>query len=81
MGLEETTSQAKSRTDQVDWVEDTAGAEMTPKDVAMDAAMKGQATTGYETLTPWETIRTFKMSTLMCFLAAFSAATDGYQIG
>lgn len=45
------------------------------------AAAQGQATTGYEHLTIWETIKTFKMATLVCFLAAFSAATDGYQIG
>ncbi|KJR83634.1 Hexose transporter [Sporothrix schenckii 1099-18] len=53
----------------------------TLKDAVMDAALKGQATTGYETMTPWETIKTFKISTLACFAAAFSAATDGYQIG
>lgn len=51
-----------------------------PKDVAIDAAARGQAATGYETLTPWETVKTFKKSTAVCFMAAFSAATDGYQI-
>jgi hypothetical protein len=51
------------------------------KDAAANAAIRGQATTGYETLTLWETVKTFKVSTAACFLAAFSAATDGYQIG
>ncbi|KAK4119734.1 general substrate transporter [Parathielavia appendiculata] len=54
---------------------------MTSKDAAADAAVRGQATTGYETLTLWETVMTFKVSTAVCFFAAFSAATDGYQIG
>lgn len=45
------------------------------------AARKGQLTTGYEHLGPLETIRTFKLCTLVCFAMAFSAATDGYQIG
>jgi hypothetical protein len=51
-----------------------------PKDAVVDAAARGQAATGYETLTPWETIKMFKRSTAVCFAAAFSAATDGYQI-
>ncbi|KAF2008744.1 general substrate transporter [Aaosphaeria arxii CBS 175.79] len=46
-----------------------------------DAAAKGQALSGYESLTRWETVKTFKIATLVCFAAAFSAATDGYQIG
>ncbi|KAF5010165.1 hypothetical protein FDECE_3658 [Fusarium decemcellulare] len=50
-------------------------------EAAVDAASKGQATSGYEHLTPWETVKTFKVATAVCFLAAFSAATDGYQIG
>ncbi len=73
-------SQEKPRSDPVDLVEDAADA-MTAKDAAVNAAMKGQAITGYETLGFWETVKTFRMCTLMCFLAAFSAATDGYQIG
>jgi MFS family permease len=54
---------------------------MDAKDVVVDAAARGQATSGYEALTPWETVKTFKWATLACFAAAFSAATDGYQIG
>jgi hypothetical protein len=48
---------------------------------AFNAAIKGQATTGYEELGVVETIKTFKLCTLVCFAMAFSAATDGYQIG
>ncbi|KAJ4311251.1 hypothetical protein N0V94_008042, partial [Neodidymelliopsis sp. IMI 364377] len=51
------------------------------KEVVVEAAAKGQAISGYETLTPWETATTFKWATIACFAAAFSAATDGYQIG
>ncbi len=50
-------------------------------DAALDAAAKGQATTGYEHLSIWETVKHFKVASLICFAAAFSAATDGYQIG
>ncbi|KAJ5635166.1 uncharacterized protein N7484_008479 [Penicillium longicatenatum] len=50
-------------------------------DPAFDAVMRGQVTTGYENLSALETIKTFKICTLVCFAMAFSAATDGYQIG
>ncbi|KAH7141056.1 hypothetical protein EDB81DRAFT_885750 [Dactylonectria macrodidyma] len=50
-------------------------------DAALNAAARGQATTGYETLSIWETTKAFKVATLICFAAAFSAATDGYHIG
>ncbi|KAH7161982.1 general substrate transporter [Dactylonectria estremocensis] len=33
--------------------------------------------TGYETLSVWETIKAFKMNSLICFLVTLSAATDG----
>lgn len=52
-----------------------------PSEAAVDAAAKGQATSGYENLTQFETVRMFKVATLVCFAAAVSAATDGYQIG
>jgi len=45
------------------------------------AAAVGQAASGYEDLTPWQTVKLFKVATAVCFAAAFSAATDGYQIG
>ncbi|RSL97228.1 hypothetical protein CDV31_013136 [Fusarium ambrosium] len=48
--------------------------------LAAVAAAKGQTTTGYESMTVWETIKAFKICCLVCFAAAFSAATDGYQI-
>ncbi|KAB8229853.1 putative MFS alpha-glucoside transporter [Aspergillus alliaceus] len=42
--------------------------------------MKGQAVSGYERLGVWETIKTFRICTMVCFSMAFSAATDGYQV-
>ncbi|KAF7177449.1 hypothetical protein CNMCM7691_005702 [Aspergillus felis] len=50
-------------------------------DAAVDAATRGQAMTGYEHLSVMETIKTFKLASLICVAMAFSAATDGYQIG
>ena len=50
-------------------------------EVNVDAAARGQATTGYETLTAWQALKLFKLSSAVCFAAAFSAATDGCQIG
>jgi hypothetical protein len=47
---------------------------------ADNVAAKGQLTTGYEELGVWETIKKFKMASAICFCAALSAATDGYQI-
>jgi hypothetical protein len=49
--------------------------------VVAETAIKAQATSGYEALTLWQTVTTFKVATAVCFFAAFSAATDGYQIG
>ncbi|KAF5624687.1 general alpha-glucoside permease [Fusarium tjaetaba] len=49
-------------------------------DIAAEAVAQGQALSGYEHLTFWETVRTFKMASLVCLLAAFSAGADGYQI-
>ncbi|KEY71303.1 hypothetical protein S7711_05895 [Stachybotrys chartarum IBT 7711] len=51
------------------------------KEAALEAAAKGQGLSGYETLGIWETAKSFKVCTAICFLVAFSAATDGYQIG
>jgi hypothetical protein len=44
-----------------------------------DAYNKGQIATGYETISIPQTIMKFKMACLVCFLATFAAATDGYQ--
>ncbi|QGI71293.1 hypothetical protein CEK26_003630 [Fusarium fujikuroi] len=49
-------------------------------ELAAEAVAQGQALSGYENLTFWETVRTFKMASLLCLLAAFSAGADGYQI-
>ena len=51
-----------------------------PDDLAAEAVSQGQALSGYEHLTFWETVRTFKMASLICLLSAFSAGADGYQI-
>ncbi|KAL4994997.1 general substrate transporter [Aspergillus recurvatus] len=48
--------------------------------IGAEAAAQGQGTTGYETLTIWQTVKKFKMNALICMLVTFSAATDGYQI-
>ncbi|KAL6235919.1 hypothetical protein BDW75DRAFT_229962 [Aspergillus navahoensis] len=56
-------------------------AEPDKNEAAIDAANRGQLATGYEHLTVLVTIKTFKLASLMCFAMAFSAATDGYQIG
>lgn len=52
-----------------------------PKELLEDAAAKGQAVTGYEELTIWQTVKTFKIATAVCFAASFTAGTDGYQMG
>lgn len=62
-------------------VEITSDEGLKKSDLALDAATKGQGVTGYENLGVLETIKTFKPCTFICFAMAFSAATDGYQIG
>ncbi|KZL80761.1 mfs alpha-glucoside transporter [Colletotrichum incanum] len=57
------------------------GRDVNPKHASLDAAAKGQGVSGYETLTLWETMKAFKLCSATCFAVAFSAATDGYQIG
>ncbi|KAH6715721.1 general substrate transporter [Leptodontidium sp. MPI-SDFR-AT-0119] len=54
---------------------------LTEKDAMAEAAARGQGLDGYEDLTVWETIKVFKMNSLICSLVAISTATDGYQIG
>ncbi|VUC26714.1 unnamed protein product [Clonostachys rosea] len=63
----------------LDHIEAREAEELQPGEKIDDA--RGQAISGYESLSIFETVKTFKMATLICFLAAFSAATDGYQIG
>ncbi|KAH8896835.1 general substrate transporter [Thozetella sp. PMI_491] len=55
--------------------------QLKPGEIVIDAAARGQSSTGYEELTLWETVKTFKIVSAMCFAAAFSAGTEGYQIG
>ncbi|GJC79617.1 hypothetical protein ColLi_02455 [Colletotrichum liriopes] len=62
-------------------VEDTAEDGLKSSEAVVDAALRGQVISGYETLSIWETVKLFKVATASCFAAAFSAATDGYQIG
>jgi hypothetical protein len=50
------------------------------KDAASSAAARGQAATGFEHLTPLQTARTFWKSTSVCFILAFAAAADCYQV-
>ncbi len=38
-----------------------------PAGAVLDAAAKGQATSGYENLSHWETVKTFKVATIICF--------------
>jgi hypothetical protein len=45
-----------------------------------DTTAQGQEVSGYETLGLWETVMKFKMTTFICFMMCFSAATDGYQV-
>lgn len=44
-----------------------------------NAYAHGQVESGYESLTILQTIKQFKMACLVCGLATFAAATDGYQ--
>lgn len=62
-------------------VESNVEHDLKPAEVVLDAAARGQATSGYEHLTPWETVKMFPKATAACFACAFAAATDGYQIG
>jgi hypothetical protein len=52
-----------------------------PKELTSEAAARGQGLSGYEELTPWETLMKFKLNSIVCLAATLSAATDGYQIG
>lgn len=79
--MEKTNSAGAEPTDIAIERRDTTGDGSPLKEAVMVAATKGQGLSGYETLTIWETVKAFKVCTAFCFLVAFSAATDGYQIG
>lgn len=51
----------------------------TKHEAADNAFAHGQIESGYEGLTVWQTIKHFKVACLVCGLATFAAATDGYQ--
>ncbi|KAF5240366.1 hypothetical protein FANTH_9626 [Fusarium anthophilum] len=51
------------------------------EDAMITATQNGQGVSGYEELSPWETIKKFWVNSLLCFAVTFSAATDGYQMG
>ncbi|KAH7176836.1 general substrate transporter [Dactylonectria macrodidyma] len=65
----------------IEHVEEQTIEVLKPSELVAEAAAKGQATTGYENLTAWQTVKTFKVATAVCFAAALSAAADGFQIG
>jgi hypothetical protein len=74
-------SETKSGKDQpVAEAREDVEAPMKPAEIVVEAADKGQATSGYETLSLWQTAIKFKWASLYCFLAAMSAAADGYQL-
>jgi hypothetical protein len=71
----------KPATDSVEYIETMGDDALKPSEAVADAVTKGQALSGYEALSPWKTVNTFRLCSFICFAAAFSAATDGYQIG
>ncbi|KAK1496983.1 hypothetical protein CCUS01_13265 [Colletotrichum cuscutae] len=71
----------KKPVDNVAYVEYPADDGLKFSDAAVDAATRGQNISGYKSLSIWETVKLFKIASAACFAAAFSAATDGYQIG
>ncbi|KAH7025669.1 general substrate transporter [Microdochium trichocladiopsis] len=60
---------------------DRLEASLKPDEATADAVAKGQLATGFENMTLWQTISTFKIASACCVLAAFSAGADGYQVG
>ena len=51
-----------------------------PANIVDDAAAKGQVLSGFEELGAIATIKKFRRAFLFCFMSAFSAACDGYQV-
>jgi type IV secretory pathway VirB6-like protein len=64
-----------------DQIEGGVASDKDAHDTVNDAFARGQMASGYETMSIPQTIKTFKMACLVCFMATFAAATDGYQIG
>lgn len=42
--------------------------------------MRGQELTGYEDLTLFQTLKTFKKTSLLCFAVTFTACAEGYEV-
>lgn len=57
------------------------GIDKNANETVNDAYARGQMASGFETMSIPQTVKTFKRAFLICFLATFAAATDGYQIG
>ena len=74
-----TMEEKKQTAEAQDKVQD-AEAPKEPGDINLNAADKGQAISGYETLSVWQTAVKFKYASLACFFAPLSAAADGYQL-
>lgn len=52
---------------------------VTKHDAQDNALAQGQVESGFESLSILQTIKHFKMACLVCGMATFAAATDGYQ--
>lgn len=52
-----------------------------PDQAVLEALDRGQGATGFESLTLWETAKTFKKAVLICTACALIGALDGYQVG
>ncbi|KAL4879555.1 general substrate transporter [Aspergillus karnatakaensis] len=50
-----------------------------PDEIVREARERGQGRSGYEHLTPIQTVKMFKFATLMCVIASLCAGTEGYQ--
>ncbi|KAL5328254.1 hypothetical protein ACEPPN_001752 [Leptodophora sp. 'Broadleaf-Isolate-01'] len=66
--------------DAVDRAVDDQGPSGDLKDLSAHAVAQGQALSGYENLSVWQTVWKFKICSFLCFLASISAAAEGYQI-
>lgn len=77
---EEPTMAEKVPNNNADHLDRVETGPMKPAEIVSEALAQGQITSGYETLTLWQTVKKFKLVSFVCFMAAVSAATDGYQV-
>ncbi len=69
------------RKESINHTEESAfGIDAKAQAVVHDATARGQMLTGYEELTSYQTLKTFKMSVLYSVLATIAGAADGYQV-